>query len=475
MKRAPRFRSFTTAIAVAVALTAAACSDTPSRPFTLHPLLPFGQDPLAGAATLRITAGSDVRSVPIPADHATIAIELSDLSAAAPVAIVVDALAADGASIVARGASPPVKPSSGDLWVFVAAPGSVGSPPGIDGRSAGTIDPPRSRHAAVFVPGFGTYLLGGRGADGTPLDTVSLWMSYDIIEAQSSLYALGHARSDLAAALGADGYLACIGGVTAAGPTSSVELVDPTGSIGYPFARELVSDGQPTLARSQGAVAALAEGILVFGGLGSDERPRAGAIRITTQNGAEPIVWPGAVPRVGMTATTLASGEVVLFGGGAPGGAVLERYGSATGHVVSPDPTMNRTGHTATLLSDGRVLWVGGVDDAGRTLGSATLFDPVTGTATELSAFLAHPRSGHTATLAGHEILFAGGAEGDALVAAAEAFDAGTLAKLREVTLAAPRIHHAAVNGDTESVVLLGGEDLAYRPIGLVEIYQPVP
>ena len=64
---------------------------------------------------------------------------------------------------------------------------------------------------------------------------------------------------------------------------------------------------------------------------------------------------------------------------------------TATGVMTVP-----RSGHTATLLANGKVLIAGG--DAGFTLSTAELYDPVSGTFTRTGDMRA-PRSLHTATL----------------------------------------------------------------------------
>jgi len=72
-----------------------------------------------------------------------------------------------------------------------------------------------------------------------------------------------------------------------------------------------------------------------------------------------------------------------------------------------------RYGHTATLLQDGRVLVVGGVG-AYSVLGSAELYDPVSGT-WSLTGSMHLPRVGHTATLLSDgRVLVAGGDTGTA-------------------------------------------------------------
>src|SRR5688572_6409229 len=74
-----------------------------------------------------------------------------------------------------------------------------------------------------------------------------------------------------------------------------------------------------------------------------------------------------------------------------------------------------RAAHTATTLPSGQVLVVGGMADGGASVASVELFDPVQNAVRELGA-LAERRAGHTATSLGDgRILVAGGYDGEYL------------------------------------------------------------
>jgi hypothetical protein len=119
------------------------------------------------------------------------------------------------------------------------------------------------------------------------------------------------------------------------------------------------------------------------------------------------------------TATKLLDGRVLIVGGLASGGTVA----LATCEIYDPDQqSFNATGelrhvrayHTASLLPDGRVLVCGGLyfDQDGNwiDLARAEIYDPATGTWTELPATMVADRSFHTAsTLADGRVLLIGG------------------------------------------------------------------
>ncbi|HKE28259.1 MAG TPA: kelch repeat-containing protein [Bryobacteraceae bacterium] len=115
-------------------------------------------------------------------------------------------------------------------------------------------------------------------------------------------------------------------------------------------------------------------------------------------------------PRVGHTATLLYDRKVLIAGGENASWALLsstETYDTATQTFTpSGNMTVARSGHTATLLADGRVLIVGG-----DSVGSAEIYDPVTGNFTATGDLLAAPtRTGFNATLlANGKVLITGG------------------------------------------------------------------
>ena len=88
--------------------------------------------------------------------------------------------------------------------------------------------------------------------------------------------------------------------------------------------------------------------------------------------------------RFGATATTLASGEVLIAGGADATGTPLnsaEVFDPSTGMTTATSNNMSspRAFHTATLLNDGTVLVAGGgVDSTGTLTATADIYDPAT-------------------------------------------------------------------------------------------------
>ncbi|HEY7335911.1 MAG TPA: kelch repeat-containing protein [Bryobacteraceae bacterium] len=123
-------------------------------------------------------------------------------------------------------------------------------------------------------------------------------------------------------------------------------------------------------------------------------------------------------PRQGHTATLLPNGKVLIAGGyaNAPGFGTwntAELYDPASGtFTLAGNMTAARSWHSATLLPDGKVLLAGGatfVDGKQTSLGSAELYDPLTGTFTPTGSMSAG-RVLHVAVwLPNGKVLFEGG------------------------------------------------------------------
>jgi hypothetical protein len=144
------------------------------------------------------------------------------------------------------------------------------------------------------------------------------------------------------------------------------------------------------------------------------------------------------------------------------------------------DPQMNRVGVTATALTDGRVIVIGGRAPEGVTSRAVAEVSVSSGIVNvrPLRAQLVVARHGHTATrLAnnfGASVLVAGGLdEAGAPVARAELFKplSENFAPTFDRSLVVPRSRHQALPLPDGSVLILGGVDADGNPVRTVELF----
>ena len=196
--------------------------------------------------------------------------------------------------------------------------------------------------------------------------------------------------------------------------------------------------------------------------------------------------------RCGHTATLLASGKVLVVGGG--GGECTsiktktldsaELYDPVTGSwSFTGSLKQARSGHTATLLPSGLVLVVGGAVASAtsfETSSTAELYDPDTGDWTSTGNLIAQ-RAGHTATLLQNgKVLVAGGWGGDSALDSAELYDPSTGTWSRTGNLITSRDGHTATQLQNGKVLVAGGSLDAISNMGQIaasisaELYDPV-
>jgi hypothetical protein len=139
--------------------------------------------------------------------------------------------------------------------------------------------------------------------------------------------------------------------------------------------------------------------------------------------------------------------------------------------------TSARTGHTATLLPDGTVLVLDGTNSTG-VLDSAAIYNPNTGSFTDLVIPANDPRTGHTATLLGDgTVLIVGGtSDGSAsqALATAKVYDpiANSLTAVGGLTT--ERFKHTATLLADGKVLLAGGTNSSGTDLDSIEVYDPV-
>ena len=198
--------------------------------------------------------------------------------------------------------------------------------------------------------------------------------------------------------------------------------------------------------------------------------------------------------RYGATATLLGNGKVLIVGGYGPCStecplmSTAELYDPLTG-TFSATGSMSqaRASHTATLLATGKVLITGGGGFA--ALASAELYDPATGGFTSVGSMITD-REEHTATLlATGEVLIAGGWNGHAADSPddppwdplfAELFDPSSGILGLSGTMSTTRISHTATRLLNGKVLMFGGipnpqniHDQPPAPAN-AELYDPV-
>ena len=123
------------------------------------------------------------------------------------------------------------------------------------------------------------------------------------------------------------------------------------------------------------------------------------------------------------TATLLSDGKVLVIGGDSTLGGPIDSLSTAelfdpATETFTPTGSMEsaRSGHTATLLQDGKVLVLGGtvyvsisIGKSLQSLGTAEIFDPISGTFSQTGS-LGTARTAHTATLLNNgKVLVTGG------------------------------------------------------------------
>src|SRR5262249_46278894 len=161
----------------------------------------------------------------------------------------------------------------GNVFIYVSRPGTIGSPTAPGGGGPSMIAP-RTQHAVAYYPGLGIFMAGGLGPGKKPLDSISLWFSYELQgRSNPDTFKLSGARGSLAGGYDpTQGLIEWAGGADMTGaPTSLIEIMDPTGQIGLPYVRPWTPAGQAAEERTQAAAAYGVDSLLLFGGLGHDK------------------------------------------------------------------------------------------------------------------------------------------------------------------------------------------------------------
>ncbi len=245
----------------------------------------------------------------------------------------------------------------------------------------------RGRHTATLLPSGEVLVVGGEGSDGDPLSSVELYNPEE--NKWSAASPLHAARLDHRATLLPTGQVLVTGGLDKSGfMRSSVELYDPAtdtwatstdtppelcfpGAAAHPSAPCPLSEG-----RSLHTATLLASGRVLVAGGGSEwaGEDLASAEIYDPVTGRWSVLEPLHRARSEHSAVLLPSGKVLVTGG-TDDPAQVEVYDPATvAWTLSADSTApGRRRHTSTLLPSGDVLVVGGAP----ALADVRLFHPL--------------------------------------------------------------------------------------------------
>jgi N-acetylneuraminic acid mutarotase len=362
-----------------------------------------------------------------------------------------------GAILVAGGRANAATLTASAALVRTAAESSVGAASNCGRRTA----------AAIAVLADGRVLVAG-GLDSANATLVDARIYDPMANTCTTVASMPSARSSHTLTLLPSGRLLAVGGYNSSGlQTPNVFLFDP--SVGA--SGSWVTLPTLAMARADHTATLLADGrVLIFGG-----SPPSATITTSVEI-FDPATntWSSQlVPnsRGVSLATALLENGQLLLAGGAENGSLASFlpsgvYDPLTGSFTNRPMATPRAGATATLLANGKVLVVGGQASVTTFLASAELFDPATQNWTTTPP-LAYARDVHTATLlASGEVLVAGGRDSPTT---SEIYDPVSNTWRSGPTLQASRRLHRAIAVPNGGALLVGGLDS-----GTVELVGPV-
>jgi hypothetical protein len=362
----------------------------------------------------------------------------------------------------------------------------------------GSMSTDRARHTATLLGSDKVLIVGGCEEDYqtgcAPKNSAEL---FDPTTGTfSPTGSLAIARDSHTATLLPNGKVLIAGGSLDPSVLVTAELYDPRTATFTPTGR------MDAIRHSHTAtlLSALSDGkVLVTGGADATGTPLASAEVYDPSTGTFTLTGSMQKPRIGHSATLLASGKVLIAGGYTPACAGCIAVPDDTAELYDPSTGLfTRTGnmpgpiaqHTATRLSSGLVLITGG-DFCGATGAGAgsecaaedgsnqtLLYDAVTGTF-NVTGSMAFARIGHSATLLSNGKVLIGGGFGadpvtfdDATTFTAEIYDPAIGLFSRTGSMVSARTSHTATLLADGRVLVVGGCDQIECSLSSAEIYK---
>ena len=216
--------------------------------------------------------------------------------------------------------------------------------------------------AIVALPDKRTLIAGGKLADGTLTDAVTIYNPVD--NSAIAVGTLTSARMDHTVTLLKDGRFLVVGGITADGRVSKdIEVFDP------PTGTSTIVAVLPEPRNGHVAAALLDGTVLIAGGATVDVAPLQTAVLFDPSTASVSFVSAQLhSPRVHASATTLLDGRVLVVGGSngtteLASAEIYTRY-FQTFSMAATEMSVGRQGHSAVLLPDnGGVLVAGGTSN----------------------------------------------------------------------------------------------------------------
>ena len=350
-----------------------------------------------------------------------------------------------------------------------------------------TMTAPRFAQSATLLPS-GKVLLAGGNTVALPQNTNTAEVFDSTAGSFTSAASLNVARFFPAAALLPSGKVLITGGQPGTGPTNTAELFDPVAAT---FS---LLPNQMNIGRFRHTALLLPSGkVLIAGGdtssVGTGTTNTAELFNPVSETFT--LLPPMTSPRWSHTATLLPNGKVLITGGLATADFMVTNTAEVfdpASNTFTAVGSMNarRDFHTATLLANGKVLIAGGFDPAMGGLNTAELFDSDSATFTLLPNLMTTKRYYHSATLLPDgKVFIAGGGgsappvfSGSAITNTAELFDpgSGTFTQLPN-TMNSYRYWQTATLLPNGKVLLAGGSTVDFlgsQYTRTAELFDPI-